>query len=108
MVTRDSLYRAFGLKDEASEIEAETQRAAADRIMPYYTRSHHLEATELRLQRKSGGKETRIGRPRRTVEGVPLAQEQIREVFEVGVRKWRGIGEIPASGYRLREKYAVA
>jgi hydrogenase expression/formation protein HypD len=39
-------------------------------------------------------------------EGVPLAQEQIREVFEVGVRKWRGIGEIPASGYRLREKYA--
>jgi len=39
-------------------------------------------------------------------EGVPLAQEQIREVFEVGARKWRGIGEIPASGYRLREKYA--
>ena len=39
-------------------------------------------------------------------EGVPLAQQQIFEVFEVGVRKWRGIGEIPASGYRLREKYA--
>src|SRR5450756_1128721 len=37
-------------------------------------------------------------------EGVPLAQKQIREVFEVGVRKWRGIGEIPDSGYRLRKK----
>jgi hydrogenase expression/formation protein HypD len=39
-------------------------------------------------------------------EGVPLAREQIREVFEVGARKWRGVGEIPASGYRLRANYA--
>jgi hydrogenase expression/formation protein HypD len=39
-------------------------------------------------------------------EGVPLAQRQIFEVFEVGERKWRGVGEIPASGYRLRESYA--
>ena len=38
-------------------------------------------------------------------EGVPPAQRQIFEVFEVGTRKWRGIGEIPASGYRLRGKY---
>jgi hydrogenase expression/formation protein HypD len=38
-------------------------------------------------------------------EGVPPAQRQIFEVFEVGARKWRGIGEIPASGYRLRGKY---
>jgi hydrogenase expression/formation protein HypD len=39
-------------------------------------------------------------------EGVPLAQRQVLEVFEVGPRKWRGIGEIPASGYRLRAEYA--
>ncbi len=39
-------------------------------------------------------------------EGVPLAQKQILDVFEVGDRKWRGIGPIPASGYRLRERYA--
>ena len=39
-------------------------------------------------------------------EGVPLAQRQIFEVFEVGERSWRGIGEIPASGYHLREAYA--
>jgi hydrogenase expression/formation protein HypD len=39
-------------------------------------------------------------------EGVPLAQRQIFEVFEVGDRKWRGVGEIPASGYHLRAKYA--
>ena len=29
------------------------------------------------------------------------------EVFEVGDRKWRGIGEIPGSGYRLRAEYAA-
>jgi hydrogenase expression/formation protein HypD len=38
--------------------------------------------------------------------GVPLAQEQVLAVFEVGARKWRGIGEIPQSGYRLRPEYA--
>jgi hydrogenase expression/formation protein HypD len=39
-------------------------------------------------------------------EGVPLAQRQIFEVFEVGARKWRGVGAIPESGYRLRSSYA--
>jgi hydrogenase expression/formation protein HypD len=41
-----------------------------------------------------------------TREGVPLAQEQVMRVFEVGPRKWRGVGEIPMSGYRLRPEYA--
>lgn len=41
-----------------------------------------------------------------TREGVPLAQQQITKVFEVGPRKWRGVGEIPESGYRLRAEYA--
>jgi len=33
------------------------------------------------------------------------AQERIAEVFEVTRRAWRGIGEIPSSGLRLREAY---
>ena len=33
------------------------------------------------------------------------ALKQIAEVFEVVPRKWRGIGEIAASGLGLREKY---
>jgi hydrogenase expression/formation protein HypD len=41
-----------------------------------------------------------------TREGVPLAQRQVLEVFEIGPRKWRGVGEIPMSGYRLRPEYA--
>jgi hydrogenase expression/formation protein HypD len=38
-------------------------------------------------------------------EGNPAAQRQMREVFRVVRRKWRGIGEIPASGLALREEY---
>ena len=30
----------------------------------------------------------------------------VREVFEVCDRKWRGLGEIPASGYGFAPKYA--
>jgi hydrogenase expression/formation protein HypD len=39
-------------------------------------------------------------------EGNPQAQEVIRRVFEVCDRKWRGIGPIPASGWKLRAEYA--
>ncbi|MDY0168050.1 MAG: hydrogenase formation protein HypD [Thermoguttaceae bacterium] len=38
-------------------------------------------------------------------EGNLVAQRQIAEVFEVTARKWRGIGEIPDSGWRLRGTY---
>src|ERR1700741_1405736 len=40
-------------------------------------------------------------------EGNLAAQRIMREVFEVTDRKWRGIGEIEGSGYRLREEYAA-
>lgn len=40
-------------------------------------------------------------------EGNRPAQQRVAEVFEVGPRKWRGIGEIPQSGLRLREAYAA-
>ncbi len=38
-------------------------------------------------------------------EGSLPARAAIREVFEVVPRRWRGIGEIPASGLGLRAKY---
>ena len=40
-------------------------------------------------------------------EGNPAAKALVSEVFEVCDRKWRGIGTIPESGYRLREKYSA-
>jgi hydrogenase expression/formation protein HypD len=42
-----------------------------------------------------------------TREGNAAARARMYEVFEVSDRKWRGIGEIPASGFRLREEYAA-
>jgi hydrogenase expression/formation protein HypD len=38
-------------------------------------------------------------------EGNPLALKLVNEVFEVCDRKWRGIGLIPKSGYRLRDEF---
>jgi hydrogenase expression/formation protein HypD len=38
--------------------------------------------------------------------GNPAALRLIRDVFEVTDRKWRGIGTIPASGFRLSARYA--
>lgn len=39
-------------------------------------------------------------------EGNIDAQKVITEVFEIQNQMWRGIGEIPDSGLRVREKYA--
>ena len=40
-------------------------------------------------------------------EGNLPAQKLLKQVFEVCDRKWRGIGEIPDSGYRLRDELAA-
>ncbi len=39
-------------------------------------------------------------------EGNPAAVEQVRRVFCTVSRKWRGIGEIPDSGWSLRPEYS--
>jgi hydrogenase expression/formation protein HypD len=44
----------------------------------------------------------RVVRP----DGNPQARKLIQEVFEVGDRKWRGIGTIPKSGYKLKPAFA--
>jgi hydrogenase expression/formation protein HypD len=38
-------------------------------------------------------------------DGNRAASELIAEVFEVADRKWRGVGAIPKSGYRIRWEY---
>jgi hydrogenase expression/formation protein HypD len=40
-------------------------------------------------------------------EGTPAARLRVEEVFELANRKWRGIGEIPMSGLRLRSEFAA-
>ncbi len=39
-------------------------------------------------------------------DGNRPAQDVIEKVFEVSDRKWRGVGEIPRSGYRLRSEFS--
>lgn len=42
-----------------------------------------------------------------TQAGNQAAQRVIQQVFEICDRKWRGIGVIPASGWRLRPEFAA-
>lgn len=39
-------------------------------------------------------------------EGNVAAKKVINQVFEVGNREWRGIGEIPNSGYTVRKEFS--
>jgi len=48
--------------------------------------------------------ENQYARAVRRAGNVP-AQQLIREVFRVVPRKWRGVGEIPESGFGLQERY---
>jgi hydrogenase expression/formation protein HypD len=38
-------------------------------------------------------------------DGNGVAQDLVNKVFEVCDRKWRGVGSIPKSGYRLRHEF---
>jgi hydrogenase expression/formation protein HypD len=58
------------------------------------------------LQLEAGRAELENAYPRAVAaEGNGPAQRMLADVFEVTDRKWRGIGEIPQSGWRLRQGY---
>jgi hydrogenase expression/formation protein HypD len=57
------------------------------------------------LEEKRWEVENQYSRAVRREGNVP-AQKLIHQVFEVTDRKWRGIGEIPLSGYRLRKEFS--
>ncbi|WP_328477998.1 hydrogenase formation protein HypD [Actinoplanes sp. NBC_00393] len=55
---------------------------------------------------EAGRAEVRNAYPRAVRdEGNPAAMAMLRDVFEVTDRTWRGIGEIPGSGWRLSPRY---
>jgi hydrogenase expression/formation protein HypD len=58
------------------------------------------------LEEGRSGVENRYARAVRQ-DGNARAMTLMNEVFEVTDRKWRGIGTIPQSGYRLRTEYAT-
>ena len=66
-----------------------------------------LEGTLLALRQLEAGTATVENQYPRVVkrEGNPVARELVGKVFETCDRKWRGVGSIPMSGYRLREEF---
>jgi hydrogenase expression/formation protein HypD len=68
-----------------------------------------LEGVLLTIRQLEAGRAEVENQYRRSVgpEGNPAARALIEEVFEITDRKWRGVGAIPKSGYRLRAEYAA-
>jgi len=68
-----------------------------------------LQGILMTVQQLEGGRAQVENQYTRAVrrEGNVAAQKLIAQVFEVTDRKWRGIGEIPRSGYRLRDEFAA-
>jgi hydrogenase expression/formation protein HypD len=67
-----------------------------------------LQGTLMTIQQLEDGRasvENQYSRVLNRTGNLP-AQKLISQVFEVTDRKWRGIGSIPQSGYRLREDFA--
>jgi len=67
-----------------------------------------LQGTLMTIRQLESGRATVENQYSRILnrEGNPAAQKLIATVFEVGDRKWRGIGAIPGSGYHLRPEFA--
>jgi len=68
-----------------------------------------LEGILMALRQLEAGAAVVENQYARTVarDGNRIAKDPIAEVFEVTDRKWRGIGAIPKSGYRIRHEYRV-
>jgi hydrogenase expression/formation protein HypD len=66
-----------------------------------------LEGTLLAVRQLEAGQARVENQYSRAVRrsGNDAARKQVAEVFEISARVWRGIGEIPASGLRLRPPY---
>jgi len=60
--------------------------------------------TVRQLEAGAGKVENQYGRAVRR-EGNPASRQLIVDVFEVCDRKWRGVGLIPQSGYKLRPEF---
>lgn len=68
-----------------------------------------LEAIVMLADQLEGGRAEVENQYARSVrmEGNRHAQQMLTDVLEVCDRKWRGLGEIPRSGLRVRAKYAA-
>jgi hydrogenase expression/formation protein HypD len=68
-----------------------------------------LEGMLMSVQQLEAGTHTVENQYVRSVrrEGTPAARMRVEDVFELADRKWRGIGEIPMSGLKLRQEFTA-
>ena len=66
-----------------------------------------LEGILLTVRQLEAGKAETENQYTRVVarEGNRVAQDLVNKIFEVCDRKWRGVGSIPKSGYKLRDEF---
>ncbi|MEW6297463.1 MAG: hydrogenase formation protein HypD [Thermodesulfobacteriota bacterium] len=93
--------RGFG------EYEALSARFRVPIVVTGFEPLDILEGTLMTVRQLESGRACAENQYVRAVrpQGNRPAQELVSAVFEVCDRKWRGIGTIPASGYRLRDEF---
>lgn len=66
-----------------------------------------LEGIYLTIKQLEEGNSNIVNQYKRSItrEGNKAAQKMINEIFEVTDKKWRGIGSIPMSGYKIKGNY---
>jgi hydrogenase expression/formation protein HypD len=89
------------------EYEALTARYKVPIVVSGFEPIDLLQGILLAVRQLEAGRAEVENQYRRCVtrEGNRPARDLIFEVFEVSDRKWRGVGSIPKSGYRLRWEY---
>lgn len=89
------------------EYEALSERYRVPIVVTGFEPIDLLEGILMAVRQLEAGKAEVENQYVRTVhrEGNTAARDLIFEVFEVSDRKWRGVGSIPKSGYRIRYEY---
>ena len=89
------------------EYEALSARYGVPIVITGFEPVDLLEGILMAVRQLEAGQATVENQYARTVtrDGNGIAREVIAEVFEVTDRKWRGVGAIPKSGYKIRYEY---
>lgn len=92
-----------------SEYEPLAERFRVPIVVTGFEPTDILEGMLMAVEQLESGRHTVENQYVRAVrrEGTVLARERVESVFELTNRNWRGIGEIPMSGLRLREEFVA-
>jgi hydrogenase expression/formation protein HypD len=91
-----------------SEYEPISARYSVPIVISGFEPLDILEGTLMSIRQLEEGRASVENQYSRVLDrtGNLPAQKVVSQVFEIGDRKWRGIGTIPMSGYHLRDEFA--